>query len=369
MPTPAEPIVLVATQSDLEAACAAISAHAELGLDTEFARTDTYRPKLCLVQIGTPARVFCVDMLAGLDTAPLWQVLGGPGAVKVLHAAKQDIEVLCLTFAALPAPIFDTQIAAGLLGYPPQAGYAALVETELGMRLDKTQTRTDWSKRPLSPAQIEYAANDVAHLPALADRLRLRLAASGRLEWAREDTAALLDPAIYGVRPETAWERLPGLDYQPIAVQARARRLAAWREQRADQANRPRQWILSNQALMALAAANPADAAALSALDLLSPGTMRNSGPAILGELRRAEADLAAGALRLNQQSRPAPLDNERVSRLGAVVQKVAGELGIAQEILATRAELAALLRGSRDVRPLRGWRHAVVGEALLAAL
>jgi ribonuclease D len=369
MPTPDDRIRLIARQPDLEVACSTISAQTELALDTEFARTDTYRPKLCLIQIGAPAGVFCVDMLAGLDPAPLWHVVAAPGVVKILHAAKQDIEVLWLTFAALPAPVFDTQIAAGLLGYPPQAGYAALVETELGIQLDKTQTRTDWSRRPLSAAQIEYAANDVAHLSELAERLRLRLAEAGRLEWAREDSAALLDPGLYALRPENAWERLPGISYQPVALQARAQRLAAWRERRADQVDRPRQWILSDQALMALATANPADAAALAASGLLSPGAIRNSGSAILAELRHADAELAAGQLQITQQARPASLDDGHVRRLGAVLQKAAGELGLAQEILATRADLAALLRGSRDVRPLRGWRRTVIGERLLAAL
>lgn len=369
MPTPDEPIGLIARQADLEAACTAIGGQAELALDTEFARTDTYRPKLCLVQMGTPAHVFCVDMLAGLDPGPLCHALATPAAVKILHAAKQDIEVLWLKLAMLPAPIFDTQIAAGLLGYPPQAGYATLVEAELGVRLDKTQTRTDWSRRPLSAAQIAYAANDVAHLTELAERLRLRLVREGRLEWAREDSAALLDPALYEVRPEHAWQRLGGIDHQPIAVQARGRLLAAWREQRADRADRPRQWILSDQAIMTLASANPQDAAAIEALGVLTPRAIRNSGQAILAELRRANAEVAAGTIALTRQPRPAPLDSGDVRRLAAVVKKLAGELGIAQEVLATRADLGALLRGSRDVRPLRGWRRTVVGEALLAAL
>ena len=369
MPTPETQVRLIAQQPDLEVACEIIAQQRELPLDTEFARTDTYRPKLCLVQIWTPGQVYCVDTLAGLDPAPLWRALASPGSTKILHAAKQDMEVMLLTFGALPGPIFDTQIAAGLLGHPPQAGYATLVEAELGVRLDKTQTRTDWSRRPLTAAQIEYAANDVAHLPELAERLRQRLASGGREDWAREDSAALLDPALYGVRPENAWERLSGIDFQPVAVQARARRLAAWREQRADRADRPRQWILSDQALTALAAGNPPDVAAIEALDVMAPGVLRNSGEAILTEMRQSDAELAAGAMNLTQRARPAPLDNGILKRLGAVVQKVAGELGIAPEILATRSDLGALLRGSRDVRPLRGWRRAVIGETLLAAL
>jgi ribonuclease D len=260
-------------------------------------------------------------------------------------------------------------VAAALLGHPPQMGYAALVEAELGVRIDKTQTRTDWSRRPLSAAQIVYAANDVAFLPELAARLRQRLAGAGREAWALEDSAALLDPSLYGVNPEDAWERLGGIVYQPVAVQARARRLAAWRERRADQADRPRQWILTDQALLALAAANPEDVAGIQALDVVPQGAIRNSGAAILAELRRADEDLAAGGYGLVRRSRPTAPDNGRLRQLIDVTQKAANALDVAPEILATRAEIGALMRGARDVRPLRGWRRAVIGEALLAAL
>jgi ribonuclease D len=369
MPTPAPSVHLVDRQAALDDACAAIEGCPELPLDTEFARTDTYRPKLCLVQVGTPHAAFCVDVLAGLDTARLWELLAAPRAVKVLHAAKQDMEVFQLRFGALPGPVFDTQVAAGLLGHPPQAGYAALVEAELGARIDKSQTRTDWSRRPLTPAQVEYAGNDVVHLPELAARLRERLRALGREAWAAEDSAALLDPDLYRVRPESAWERLGGVEFQPIEVQARVRRLAAWRERRADRADRPRQWILADQALLALAGANPRDAAAIAALDVMPPGAVRNSADAILAELREAEAELAAGTLAITRRERPAATDAGELKRLGAVVQKAAAGPGIAAEILATRAELTALLRGARDLRPLRGWRRAIVGEPLLAAL
>lgn len=369
MPTPRPDARVIDTQADLDAACAIIGEQDEIPLDTEFARTDTFRSKLCLVQVGTPRHVFCVDMLAGLDPQGLWRILADPRRLKVLHAAKQDMEVFAQRFGGLPEPLFDTQIAAGLLGQPPQAGYAALVDAELGVHIDKSQTRTDWSRRPLSPAQVEYAGNDVAHLPEIHARLRSRLVDLGREAWALEDSAALLDPALYRVRPEVAWERLGGIDFQPVAVQARARRLAAWREERADRADRPRQWILTDQALMALAARNPTDLAGIEALDVMPAGAIRNSGEAILGEMRKAEADLASGALNLTQQARQSAPDNGHVKRLGAIVQRIAGELGIAPELLATRGDLTALLRGSREVRPLRGWRRAVVGEALLAAL
>ncbi len=367
MPTPAVPARLVARQPDLDAACAAIADAHSLPLDTEFARTDTFRARLCLIQLGTPAAAWCIDTLADLDLSGLWQLIAAPGRLKILHAAKQDMEVLLQAFGTAPGPLFDTQIVAGLLGHPPQAGYANLVEAELGVRLDKSQTRTDWSRRPLTAAQVEYAANDVAWLPALAERLHGRLAAAGREAWAAEDCAALLDPALYSLQSERAWERLGGLEYQPPAVQARARRLAAWREQRADSANRPRQWILADPLLMALATTRPRDLAGLQSLGLAA-GLLRNSGATILAELEQADAGIADGTLpELVQRSRPAPTDNGEVKRLATKVQKVATELGVAPEILATRSDLTALLHGARDIRPLRGWRRAVIGEVLLA--
>lgn len=367
MPVPREHAHLVDSQEQLDACLPVLTAQGELPLDTEFARTDTYRPRLCLMQIATPATMFCIDMLADLDATTLWQAIAAERTLKIMHAAKQDLEVLGLRFGSLPGPLFDTQVAAGLLGHPQQAGYAALVESELGVRLEKTQTRTDWSRRPLTPAQVDYAADDVAYLAELASRMRERLRQLGREDWALADSAALLDPALYGVQAQSAWQRLSGIEYLPVAVQARARRLAAWRERRADSADRPRQWILTDQALLALAMAGPQDLAGIEALQVLSPGALRRSGEALLAELRQAEADLAAGSVVPVQRPRPAPSDNGQAKKLVAVVQKAASELGIAPEILATRAELVALLRGERELRPLRGWRRAVIGEALLA--
>jgi ribonuclease D len=369
MPTPAPSIVLLDRQADLDAACAGMDDRTELPLDTEFARTNTYRPKLCLLQLAAGDTAWCVDTLAGLDMAALWARIADPAALKVLHAAKQDLEVFLLQFGALPGPLFDTQIAAGLLGHPPQVGYAALLEAELGVRIDKTQTRTDWSRRPLTAAQIEYAGNDVLHLPALTARLRERLAAAGRSDWALADSAALLDPALYAVRAESAWERLGGIEYQTPVVQARARRLAAWRELRADQSDRPRQWILADDALQRLAATGPTDTAAVEALGILPPALLRNSGAALLAALRAGEADHDSGAVAPIQRSRQAAPDNGKLKALGALVQQVAGALGIAAEVLATRQDLVGIARGDPAARPLHGWRRAVIGEQLLAAL
>ncbi|MBM4196023.1 MAG: ribonuclease D [Gammaproteobacteria bacterium] len=369
MPTPEALVVLVDSQDAADAASTVCAKAGVLALDTEFARTDTFRARLCLLQILAGDSVFCVDMLAPLDAGPLWSGITANPCAKILHAAKQDMEVFAQRFGTLPAPLFDTQVAAALLGHPPQAGYATLVEAELGIVLDKSQTRTDWSRRPLTAAQIAYAGNDVLHLPELAARLGERLRAAGREAWASEDSATVLDPALYALQPETAWERLGGIEYQPPVVQARARRLAAWRELRADRSDRPRQWILADEVLQRLAAVGPMDIAGIEALGVVPAGVVRHSGAALLAELRAGEADLESGAVAVVRRERTATVDAARAKELGALVQNRAQELGVASEILATRGEIASLLRGARDSRPLRGWRREVIGQQLLAAL
>jgi ribonuclease D len=369
MPSPRPAVRLIERQPELDTCCATLAQQPVVGLDTEFARTDTYRPRLCLVQLAAEHDVSCVDALSGLDATALWGVLCATTPLKLVHASKQDLEVLRLSFGGLPGAIFDTQVAAALVGHPAQIGYAALVEAELGVRLDKSHTRTDWSRRPLSQEQLVYAGNDVAFLPELHQRLRSRLVQQGRAGWAEEDSAGLLDPALYESRPEDAWQRLAGVRFLALPIQARIRRLAAWRENRAARANRPRQWILSDQALLDIAHADPRDLSELGALRSVPAGTVRKSGETLLAEVRAAALDLAAGTLDLHQELRPAAVQNGALRKLSQVVQSVAGELGIAPEILATRNDLTALYRGSREIRPLQGWRRAVIGEALLAAL
>jgi ribonuclease D len=269
----------------------------------------------------------------------------------------------------LPAQLFDTQIAAAFLGHPPQTGYAALVEAELGHRIDKTQTRTDWSRRPLTPEQLHYAAEDVAYLAELHDVLRGRLQERGRELWVEEDSAALLEPTLYSVDPDKAWERLPALAHLPPATQARARKLAAWRERRADSADRPRQWILTDAVILELAHRNPESIAALETIEGLASGTIRRAADQLLRELRSAASDLADGRLQVTQVPRNEAPDAAALKRLGSIVQDIAKELGVSPELLATRREMTALMRGDRGIRPLSGWREEVVGRALLSAV
>lgn len=360
--------MLIDRQEQLDAACASISARELIAIDTEFARTTQYSPRLCLVQVATGSGVYCVDEMAGLDAQCLWDLLCANEGLRVLHAAKQDLEVAWVRYRRLPQPLFDTQIAAGLLGHPAQLGYAALAKALLDVDIDKTHTRADWSFRPLAPELISYAATDVAHLPTIYGLLREQLEAVGRYAWALEDSGYLVDPALYTNDPANAWRRLGALSRLAVPAQLRARRLARWREELAIRADRPRQWILSDKALLDIALREPADAEQIARCEDVPPAVARRRSGEILAELAAAAAELANGT-DLRQEARPDLVEPAAIKRLGKVVEKIGTGLGIAPEILATRKDLTALLRGERDVRPLRGWRREVVGLPLLEAV
>ena len=257
-----------------------------LAVDTEFMRESTYRAQLCLVQIASDTDCYLVDPLAGLDLAPLFATLADRARPKILHAARQDLEVLLQTGGFVPAPVFDTQVAAALLGLPPQAGYAELVARQLGHSIDKGQTRTDWSRRPLSAAQLAYAADDVHHLLQLHTELAMALEARGRSAWHAEECAALENPALYRTEPGDAWRRFKGLGRLRPPEQSVARALAAWREERAIASDKPRGWILTDEAVLALATLAPTTMAELEQVRALPPGVVRKRGDELLALVR-----------------------------------------------------------------------------------
>ena len=232
---------LIQDPGELEAALFRLRSSDRLALDTEFMRERTYHAQLCLVQIATESDCYLIDPLVGLDLAPLHELLQDRSKLKILHAARQDLEVLLQSGGAVPGPLFDTQVAAALLGFPPQVGYAELVARQLGHSIDKGQTRTDWSRRPLTPAQIAYAADDVRHLLTLHTDLQAALVAKGRADWVAEEAAAYENPALYRTDPALAWRRLKGLNrLRPARAVggARAGRLARTARHRIGQAAR-----------------------------------------------------------------------------------------------------------------------------------
>jgi len=344
-------------------ACDALAGAAVIGVDTEFMREKTYFAELCLVQFAVGEDIWCADPLPAGDLASFWDALLAPDWV--LHAGRQDLEVVLGAAGRLPGDVFDTQVAAALIGYPPQVGYANLVAKLFDVELAKSQTRADWSRRPLSSEALEYAAEDVAWLLPARDELAAELDRRGRLAWAVEDSRALLDASLYETRPADAVERVKAARN----LRGRARRaavgLASWREQRAGDSNKPRQWILKDSVLMDIATANPKGPGELGRIDGLHPGTVRRSGRDILGLLREAES----ASDDYEPPARPDEAQKALLKSMQQAVAKRAAELGLAAEVLAPRRELSAALEGQTDLRVFGGWRRDVVGEELAALL
>jgi len=357
---------LVTTSAVLAELGAQLETLAAIGLDTEFLRERTYRAELCLVQVSATSDASCVDPLTLTDLTPLARVLAAQSTIKVMHASRQDIEVL-LPVTGLVRPVFDTQIAAALTGLPAQVGYAELVRRLIGKELAKTHTRTDWSRRPLSPEQIEYALDDVRYLLPLKSLLEDQLQKLGRLQWLTEELATLEDARSFSTEPEQAWQRvkgLRGLDDERLRL---AQRLAAWRERRAIDRNRPRGWILDDAALREIVMQVPRSAQELSAITEVPAGVIKHCGEDLLACVSAAEIANPPPALPV--RLRPDPWKAALIKKLAALNQEVAADLGLSPEILATRRDLEQLADGRQDVSVLKGWRRTVVGDRMLAAL
>lgn len=337
-----------------------------VGLDTEFMRDRTFFPQLCLVQLASERGVFCIDPLAIGDLGSLDALLADGTCRKIVHAARQDIEVLLTRCRALPSQVFDTQVAAALLGMPPQIGYGDLVKRELGVELEKAHARTDWTIRPLSAEQLEYAAEDVCHLPPLAAALERDLGQRGRASWFAYEMQRIADPALYRAQPEEAWRRLKGLDALDARRMEVAKALARWREERAMRRDLPRGWILADEVLQEIVRVLPADRDALARIRALPRGVVEKSGEVLIATIAES-AHLGSEPQR--RRERPDPEHERRLKTLSAIVRRVAADIGLSPEVLATRRDLQNLLNGRRDIEPLKNWRREVVGDALLAAV
>lgn len=359
---------LVADSATLEQACARLAASPRLAIDTEFVRERTYLAELALVQLGDGAEIHLVDPVARMDVAPLVGLLGNADRTKVLHAGRQDVEVLLPLLGRPLAPVLDTQIAAALLGMPAQIGYADLVARELGVQLEKGQARTDWLRRPLKPEQLVYAADDVRYLLPLAARLEERLDALGRSAWLAEECSAMADPRLYRVDPAEAWQRFKGTEQLRPAEQLRLRALARWREERAQRRNLPRSWVLADDAVREIARVPPRDLAQLRDLRVMPDSAAGKLGGEILEALARAAGESLDGIEQRND-GRPTPEEQALQKRLADALRATASRLEVAPEVLATQKDLRRLVKGERDVPPLRGWRRETVGEPLLEVL
>ncbi len=337
-----------------------------LALDTEFMRERTYFPQLCLIQMATSDVAALIDPLALRELRPLYEFLAEPTRVKVLHAARQDLEVLLLAGGRLPAPLFDTQVAAGLLGLPGQIGFGDAVSKRLGHTLAKGLARTDWARRPLSAEQLVYAADDVRFLVPLYLNLREALQREGRLGWLEEDMRLLGNESLYSTEPAAAWQRLRGLEQLAPAQRAAVKRLAAWREERAIRHDKPRSWILADDALRAVAERLPTTSDELQKIAVLPPATARRHGEELLELLTEARnrADQEPPATPF---VRADPAQTQLAQQLMARVRKEAEKLRISPELLATRRDIEQLVFAGKLGLPAEGWRREVIGQTLLA--
>jgi ribonuclease D len=342
--------------------------HGRIAIDTEFMREKTYWAKLCLIQLAVGEECAILDPLHLSDLGPLLELLADQSVLKVLHAGGQDLEIFYRLAGHAAAPVFDTQIAATLAGFPSQVGYARLVKDLFDVDIDKSDTFTDWARRPLTPAQIEYALNDVRYLDAAYLEITARLERDGRTAWLAADLASLSDPAQYEVCPEEQYRRIKraaSLSRRQLGV---LQQVTAWREREAMRRDLPRRWVLPDETLTEVARRRPTDPAALADIRGLNLRSVGGDGAGLLEAVRRGVAMAEEELPRIERKPRTI-VDVEGVIELmGALLRVRASEHGIAVPLLATRADLERLASGERDDSPLlAGWRRAIVGDDLVA--
>lgn len=348
--------------------CARLAASSWVALDTEFMREKTYYAQFCLLQIATEEIIACVDPLA-LDLDPLLDLIYDPAITKVMHSARQDLELLYDLRHALPRPLFDTQIAATVLGYGDQVGYGALVQGMFGVELDKSHTRTDWSQRPLDPKQLIYAADDVRYLVKIYTQQRDELERGGRLGWLADDFTELTDEGKYVNQPANAWRRIRQANTLKGVQLAVLRALAAWREERAKAHNKPRKWIVSDDVLLELARHMPHDAERLGKIRGLEAQTLKRSSGDIIALIAESKQLPKEQWPQLDPPLRLDARQEALVDTLMAVVRVRGMQNAVSPATLTTRKELEALVLGQQDVPVLHGWRGALVGRDLAAML
>jgi ribonuclease D len=358
-------VLFIDNASQLDAFCQQIAGSEWLTVDTEFLREKTYYPQLCLIQVANEDLIACIDPLAIEDLTPLLTILYSPETTLVFHAARQDLELLYQLKGELPKNIFDTQLAATVLGHGDQIGYGNLVKACLNVELEKAHSRTDWTQRPLEQAQIDYAADDVRYLRDVYLQLKQQLIEKNRLAWLDEDFRNLIDPLTYDASPDTIWRKIKGVGKLKGIQLATLQKLAAWREHNAVRSNRPRRWILKDDVLVDLARLAPKDLHKLERIRGLESGTIKRFGQTLLSEIKAAAQTPKESWPTLNK---PAQLSNQQdalIDILMGLLRHYCDVNAIAPAAVATRKDLERIVRGETDIPLLHGWRNELVGQHL----
>ncbi len=361
---------LIDTEQGLEDVVAHVAAAPWIGIDTEFVRERTYFPKLCLIQIAFPDRLVIVDAIAIGDLRSLFHSFQSSDVRCIFHAATQDLEVFWHEAEMLPRLVHDTQLGAAFLGLGEQLGYAALVEMLFSVRLAKTHTRTNWAGRPLSTAALNYAAEDVLFLGEICSRQIEALEKSGKRAWYEEAVTALLQPALYEVAPEQAWRKIKGIRQCRGREWLVVSRLAAWREREAARRNVPRQWLLRDEALLALSRKRTLTRAKVAEFARQSKVRL---APEDLDALISAAATPLAGVdeqqphADAGPKREPSAAQDALVDALMAWSRQRSMDIEISLNQLATRQQLQQFVLDPVNSELCRGWRSAALGEDLLA--
>lgn len=335
-----------------------------LGLDTEFLRVRTYYPQLCLVQVSSPDTIHCVDPQAVGDMSPLYDLLTRESLTTIMHAARQDMELVLAESGKLPSFVFDTQLAASFCGYGDQIGYAGLVEAITGVTLGKAYTRTDWCKRPLSAGQIDYAEDDVRYLGEIHDVLRDRLRELGREDWFVQESAGLLEADTYTIKPEEAWRRVKFRGKMTPEQHQRLLALAGWRERTAQQEDLPRNWVMRDPELINLVFEFGQEA-----------GALKNAISERARQRRRWTNELEELLVKTDQapapdnghQPRPEPMtgsQQKKADKIMARLRDLADKMQLSSALLATRRDVNQIVRDG-NLQSLSGWRKEVLEEEL----
>jgi len=358
----------ITTTAKLADACTRMAHHTYVTVDTEFLRESTYYPQLCVAQMASSDEAIVVDALAqGMDLAPFFSLMADENVIKVFHAARQDIEICWHEAGLIPRPIVDTQVAAMVLGYGDAISYDQLVQRITGDSLDKSYRFTDWTRRPLSEAQLAYAISDVTHLRDVYLKLNADLDARGRVDWMREEMRILTSPETYRFEPEHAWERMKTRVRKPKEL-AILMEVAAWREREAQERNVPRGRVLKDDAIGDIVVQAPTTIERLGSLRSLPRGFERSKwGEAIVAAVRRG---LARDPKTLPRLERPKPPVNGQatVELLKVLLRMTAERHGVAAKVIATVDDLERIAGDDEaDVPALHGWRRELFGEKALA--
>lgn len=355
----------VDTPEGLDDLCERLAGAASIALDTEFLRERTFYAKLCLLQIATEELVACVDPIALPTLEPLLKIIYDARVIKIMHASRQDLEILFDLRGTLPQPVYDTQIAATLLGLGDQVSYQTLVRDMLGVELEKSHTRTNWEQRPLDSGQLRYAQDDVRYLHEVWHRQRRQLEDKGRVEWLNDDFTELVSIKNYDKAAEEAWRRIRGTRTIKGIQLAALQELATWREHRARELDRPRKWVVSDDVLIDLARHMPMDMDALHRIRGLDAQTLRRVGADLIGAMHRVRKMPEKEWPVLGLRFTPTPAEEVMVDAMMAIVRQCGITNGISPAALGSRRELEQLISGKEDLLIMQGWRGNLLGQLL----